>query len=91
MNDGRAGGWLRWHSPSRSHVADETKFGLVLRELRRRAGLTQQELAERIRSTQSAIARMETGDASPRLATLEKLVDALDQDLLVYLSVGEPE
>jgi transcriptional regulator with XRE-family HTH domain len=53
--------------------------------MRLRAGLSQRELAERIGSTQSAVARMERGDAEPRFCTLEKLAEALSQDLLVYV------
>jgi transcriptional regulator with XRE-family HTH domain len=42
--------------------------------LRTDAGLTQEELAQRMGTTQSAIARMEGGGARPTLETLEKLV-----------------
>ena len=47
--------------------------GLVYR-LRTEAGLTQAELAERMGTTQSAVARLET---------LEKLAVAVDQELVV--------
>jgi transcriptional regulator with XRE-family HTH domain len=43
------------------------------------AGITQTEVAERIGTTQSAIARLESGDKkhSPSLATLQKYAQAL--------------
>jgi transcriptional regulator with XRE-family HTH domain len=43
------------------------------------AGITQTEVAERIGTTQSAIARLESGDGkhSPSLATLQKYAQAL--------------
>jgi transcriptional regulator with XRE-family HTH domain len=44
--------------------------------LRRRAQLTQRELAERAGTTQSAIARIESGASSPTLATIERLARA---------------
>jgi transcriptional regulator with XRE-family HTH domain len=47
-----------------------------IREARRRASLTQEELAERLGTTQSAIARWEKGTVSPRLDTFEKLTAA---------------
>lgn len=42
-----------------------------LRTARQARGLTQREVAERIGTTQSAIARLESGGVSPRLSTLE--------------------
>lgn len=50
--------------------------GDVIRAARRGAGLTQRELAERVSTTQSAIARWETGTESPRLDTLSALLRA---------------
>lgn len=55
--------------------------------LRTEAGLTQAELAGRMGTTQSAIARMEGGGARPSLETLEKLAAAVGQELVV--GVGE--
>jgi len=78
-------GRLRWVCPGEPGAIDEANFGLVLRKLRSRAGFSQRELAERIGSTQSAVARMEKGEAEPRFCTLEKLAEALGQDLLVYV------
>ena len=38
---------------------EEFKIGVILREARRKSGLTQEELARRIRTTKSAISRIE--------------------------------
>jgi transcriptional regulator with XRE-family HTH domain len=48
----------------------------VVRAARRQAGLTQRELAERVGTTQSAVARWEAGGDSPRLDTLAALLRA---------------
>ena len=46
----------------------------LIREARRRAGLTQVELAERAGTTQSAIARLERGVGNPTLEHISELV-----------------
>jgi HTH-type transcriptional regulator/antitoxin HipB len=55
-------------------------FGLAeqVRAFRLDKGLSQEELAQRIGSTQPAIARLEAGGLSPTLGTLERIAEALD-------------
>ena len=48
---------------------------------RRKAGLSQTELAARMGTSQSAVARLESGDADVRLSTLERYAGALGADL----------
>jgi len=48
----------------------------ALIEARTRAGLTQSELAERMETTQSVVARLESGRARPSTRTLEKFARA---------------
>lgn len=55
----------------------------ALREARRRAGLTQRTLAERVGGAQSVIARIESGDVTPRVDTLERLLKACGAGLSV--------
>lgn len=57
----------------------------LIREARLRAGLTQAELAERVGTTQSAVARWETGGARPPVETLSDLVAACGLELHVRL------
>ena len=57
----------------------------LVREARKRAALTQRELAERAGTTQSAIARIETGHSSPSFDTVLRLVRLCDLDLEVML------
>jgi transcriptional regulator with XRE-family HTH domain len=55
---------------------------------RRELGLSQAELAEVCGTTQSAIARLESGGRPPRIDTLLKLAHALDCELVVELRPG---
>ena len=48
----------------------------LLRAARRRAGLTQRELASRAGTAQSVVARIESGQTSPAAATLARLLAA---------------
>lgn len=48
----------------------------LLREARHRANLSQEALATRLGTTQSAVARWESGGVSPRLDTLERILEA---------------
>jgi transcriptional regulator with XRE-family HTH domain len=52
---------------------------------RRDLGLSQAELAELTATTQSAIARLESGGRPPRIDTLLRIANALDCDLNVEL------
>ncbi len=57
----------------------------IVREMRKRAGLTQRALAERVGTTQSAIARLERGIGDPTLARLSAIAAACDLELQVRL------
>jgi transcriptional regulator with XRE-family HTH domain len=53
----------------------------VLRQARRRAGLTQRQLAEKVGVPQSQIARIESGATVPRVDTLDRLLEACGEGL----------
>ena len=55
--------------------------GQVLREARRRHGLTQQQLADRARTSQAAVSRIERDAVSPSVDTLAHLLDLLGEEL----------
>jgi len=59
--------------------------GQLLREARRRAGLTQAELASRAGTTQSAIARIERSATSPSFERVTSLIRLCGLDLEVRL------
>jgi transcriptional regulator with XRE-family HTH domain len=49
---------------------------LLVREARLRAGYSQRELAVRAGTTQSVVGRLEAGTGSPRVDTVERLLEA---------------
>ena len=55
--------------------------GQLIKQARREAGLTQKQLAARLRITQAAVAQLESGRTNPTLATLERTLDAADHRL----------
>ena len=58
-----------------------TSAGTVLRDARRRAGLSQVELARRAGVTQSVVSAYESGARQPSVPVLERLVAATGFDL----------
>jgi len=55
---------------------------------RRRLGVSQTELAARMGTSQSAVARFEAGGADARLSTIERYADALGVQL--HWRLGKP-
>jgi ribosome-binding protein aMBF1 (putative translation factor) len=71
-----------------AHADDGWFFAQIaerVAERRKELGLSQAELAELVATTQSAIARLESGGRPPRIDTLLRIADALDCELLVEL------
>jgi transcriptional regulator with XRE-family HTH domain len=63
------------------------KGGSIGREARRRAGISQEQLAARLSTTQSAVARMERGRTEPSFARVFEAVRMCGLDLLPRLLV----
>jgi transcriptional regulator with XRE-family HTH domain len=61
--------------------------GTLLRRARTLAGITQRELAQRARTSQSVIARVESGQTSPSVVTLDRLLAAAGFELRRELSL----
>lgn len=57
--------------------------GRLLREVRKRHGLTQAQLAARARTSQAAISRIERDQVSPSTAMLARLLDLMGEELVV--------
>jgi transcriptional regulator with XRE-family HTH domain len=62
-------------------------WGLIISELvirhRIRVGVTQEELANKISTKQSAVARLENGNHVPSINTLDKIAEALGKSLFI--------
>lgn len=65
------------------------KIGVLLRQARERAGLTQEEVAVRLDTKKSAISRIENRAGDIRLSTLERYATAIGWDLSLQLRPGE--
>ena len=57
---------------------------------RKERGLSQADLAALVGTTQSAIARLESGGRPPRIDTLLRIANALDADLHIELLDRDP-
>jgi len=72
-------------SPDPDFVAQYEQLGREIARRRARLHVSQRELAELCGTTQSAIARLESGRRAPRLDTLIRIANALDCELGVRL------
>ncbi|MFT4574422.1 multiprotein-bridging factor 1 family protein [Marinomonas primoryensis] len=61
------------------------KFGVLLKEARINAGLTQLDLADKLHTQKSAISRIENHSEDVKLSTLEKFASALGKKLEIRL------
>ena len=61
------------------------KFGVLLKEARKDAGLTQLDLAVKLHTQKSAISRIENHSEDVKLSTLEKFASALGKKLEIRL------
>ncbi|MGI8479908.1 MAG: helix-turn-helix domain-containing protein [Gaiellaceae bacterium] len=71
-----------------AHAEDGWFFAQIAEQVatqRHARGLSQVELAELCGTTQSAIARLESGGRPPRIDTLLRVANALDCNLIVEL------
>lgn len=62
------------------------KIGVLLRQARESAGLTQEEIALKLNTKKSAISRIENHAEDIRLSTLEKFADVLGKRLEVKIA-----
>lgn len=61
------------------------QFISELIEARIKKGMSQEELAKKIGTKQSAIARLESGNANPSLAFLERISTAINSKLIIHI------
>ena len=70
--------WMKEPAYRKAHkaLAPEFELARAVIQARAKAGLTQAQLARRMATTQSVIARLESGRARPSTKTLERLATA---------------
>ena len=77
--------WIKDPKYRRKYESLEEEFSLVaaLIEARTRAGLTQKQVARRMKTTQAVIARLEGGGSKPSTRTLERYAEATGSRLRI--------
>jgi len=83
--------WRRDSAYAKAYDALEEEFALVSEIIKARAaaGLTQQQLAKRMKTTQGAIARLESGTSLPSTRTLKRFAKATGHKLrITFESTG---
>ena len=83
--------WLKKPKYKKAYDALEEEFVLAgaVMDVRNRAGLTQEELARRMGTTQPVVARLESGRTRPSMRTLERLAEATGFRLLISFAPRE--
>ncbi len=64
-------------------LEDEFPLAAAIIEARAKAGLTQEQVAERMHTTQTVIARLESGRSKPSTRTLERFAKATGAKLKI--------
>jgi transcriptional regulator with XRE-family HTH domain len=67
---------------------DAFRLGVMLQLAREDAGMTQQQVAERLGTKKSAISRIENSAGDLRLSTLQRYAEAVGRRLIIEL--GDP-
>jgi ribosome-binding protein aMBF1 (putative translation factor) len=77
--------WEKDPEYRQAYDALEEEFALAaaIAEARCKAGLTQEEVAKRMHTTQSNVARLESGRTTPSTRTLEKFAQAVGAKLKI--------
>lgn len=64
----------------------------AIHDFRLKEGLSQRELAKKLDTTQSVIARLESGRANPTIKSLQKIAEALGMQLQVkFIKVAKSD
>ncbi len=77
--------WMKEPKYKKAYNALEEEFVLAsaVMDVRNRAGLTQEQLARKMGTTQPVVARLESGRTRPSMRTLERLAQATGSRLLI--------
>ena len=83
--------WMKEPKYKKAYEALEEEFVLAsaVMDVRNRAGLTQEQLARKMGTTQPVVARLESGRVRPSMRTLERLAEATGSRLLISFEAHE--
>ncbi|WP_081609030.1 MULTISPECIES: helix-turn-helix domain-containing protein [Rhodospirillales] len=79
---------MEWKVETLNEVVDEFEIAETLIRARQRAGLSQAEVAKRMGTTQSVVARLESGRSLPSSTSLARYAAATGSRLHVELLPG---
>ncbi|MBL7076131.1 MAG: helix-turn-helix transcriptional regulator [Kiritimatiellae bacterium] len=65
---------------------EQFKIGVMLKQAREEAGLTQEELASRLHTKKTAISRIENHAEDIKLSTLERFAEAIGRRLTLKIA-----
>ncbi|MDA3924211.1 MAG: helix-turn-helix transcriptional regulator [Kiritimatiellae bacterium] len=65
---------------------EQFKIGVLLKQARKEAGLTQEQVAQKLNTKKSAISRIENHAEDIRLSTLETFAEAIGKNLRLELA-----
>jgi HTH-type transcriptional regulator / antitoxin HipB len=71
-----------------NRTCEQFKIGVILRQARETAGLTQEPLAIRLKTKKTAISRIENHAEDIKLSTLDRVAKALGKRLQVHIAKG---
>ena len=77
--------WMKNPKYRAEYDALEEEFALIgaMMDARARAGLTQAQVAKRMKTTQTVVARLESGRVKPSTRTLERFAHATGHKLII--------
>jgi DNA-binding XRE family transcriptional regulator len=64
---------------------EEFKVGVLLKTARKKAGLTQEQVAKKLRTKKTAISRLENHAVDIRLSTLERYASAIGKKIVISI------
>ncbi|MBI9021211.1 MAG: helix-turn-helix transcriptional regulator [Verrucomicrobia bacterium] len=65
---------------------EQFKIGVMLKQARIEAGITQEELARRLNTKKTAVSRIENHAEDIKLSTLEKFAEAIGKRLMLKIA-----
>lgn len=81
----------RGYREARERLAPYEEIARIVIRRRMELGLTQEQLAERMGTSHSAISRIESGQHSTSVQTLQRLAEALEMRFLIGFEHGPAE